>query len=216
MPDDPIHYAGRYEWERILRRCVLHPQPVKTVAAYLAQYANADGTNVRPGVDRLAAVSGLSERSVRGALTTLRELDLITRTRLGSSLGRQALTDEYRLSYPDDIYRRVHMLDPDESPASAACDSACQHPRSPAPHAGDNASRGTEHRHLVPGTPAPHAGTPAPHDTNTGTTCTPPPKDQPLPPKDQRDESVEDVTTRGDLLAELIKIDELAARRRGA
>lgn len=194
MPDD-IHFVGRYEWERILRRCVLHPQPVKTVAAYLAQYANADGSNVRPGVDRLSAVSGLSERSVRNGLTVLRELDLITRTRMGSSLGRQALTDEYRLSYPDDIYLRVHMLDPDESPASAACDSACKHPGSPVPRAGDKAPPPKEHRHVVPGTPARRAGTPAPHDTNTGTSCTPPPKDQPLPPKDQHETHLRDVTT---------------------
>jgi hypothetical protein len=219
VADDEIHFVGRYEWERVLRRCVLHPQPVKTVAAYLAQYANADGTNVRPGVDRLSAVSGLSERSVRSGLTVLRELCLITRTRVGSSLGRQALTDEYRLSYPDDIYRRVHMLDPDESPASAACDQTCQHPGSPARGAADKPPAAAEHRHVVPGTPAPHAGTPAPHDRNTGTTCTPPPNDQPLPPNDQRDDLVSDVTTRDDdryLYARLVAIDELAARRRGA
>lgn len=133
-------------------------------------------------------------------------LDLPTRTQHAEVNGSQVIAST---AMPEPV---IHAL----AGLVDAGDSACQHPRSPAPHAGDNASRGTEHRHVVPGTPAPHAGTPAPHDTNTGTTCTPPPKDQPLPPKDQRDESVEDVTTRGDLLAELIKIDELAARRRGA
>lgn len=228
MPDDDIVFVGRYEWERVLRRCVLHPQPVKTVGAFLAQYANADGTHVRPGVDRLAAVSGLSERSVRNGLTVLRELGLITRTRVGSSLGRQALTDEYRLSYPADLMRRVHMLDPDESSESAVCDESCEHPRSPAgragdragtpaPHAGDRPLYAVEHRHLVPGTPAPGAGTPAPHDRNTGTTCTPPPKDQPIPPKDQREDHLRKVSTESadDLLARLIEIDRQAAARAG-
>lgn len=223
MPDDDdLKKAGRYEWERIVRRCLL-PQPVKTIAAYVAQYANADGSRIYPGVARLSVVSGLSERSTRGALTTLRELDLLTRTRKGSSLGRQAMTDEYRLTYPADLMRRVHMLDPDESPASAACDPSCKHPRSAARAAGDRvakrAAAAQEHRHVTTGTPAPHAGTPAPDDTNTGTSCTPPPNDQPQPPIDQRDESVRDVTTEGEpvdldeLKARLIQFDEFVARK---
>lgn len=190
--------VGRYEWERLVRRCVL-PAPVKHTAASLAQYANADGTRVYPGVARLAAVTSLSERSVRGALSALRDLQLITRTRKGSSLGRQAMTDEHRLTCPADLMRRVHMLDPDETPSSSRCTPACEHPLSPARPAGDRApvrvGFGPEHRHLVPGTPAPHAGTPAPHDTNTGTRCTPPPNYQPIPAIDQRAEPVTDVTT---------------------
>lgn len=216
--DDHLFNVGRYEWERIVRRCVL-PAPVKTVAAYLAQYANADGSHIYPGVARLAAVTGLSERSVRSALSTLRGLALLTRTRRGSSLGRQALTDEHKLTRPADLPSRVHMLDPDESPASAACDSTCNHKGSPARPAAVPSRSEKEHRHVTTGTPAPGAGTPAPHDANTGTTCTPPPKDQPLPPTYQRDESVPDVTTRDDdalLFARLVAIDELAARRRGA
>ncbi len=219
--DSPIG-VGRYEWERIVRRCVL-PTPIKTVAAYVAQYANADGSRIYPGVARLAAVTGLSERSVRGALTTLRDLELLTRTRKGSSLGRQALTDEHRLTRPADLDRRVHMLDPDESPASGACDSTCQHPLTPARPAAVRRESATEHRHLTTGTPAPGSRTPAPHDRNTGTFCTPPPKDQPQPPIDQGEDQVRDVITRGDdgltdeeRLARLIQFDELAARRRGA
>jgi hypothetical protein len=212
---------GRYEWERVVRRCVL-PAPVKAVAAYLAQYANADGTKVYPGVARLSAVTCLSERSVRGALTTLRDLALITRTRKGSSLGRQAMTDEHRLTRPADLLDRVHMLDPEESPASAACDPTCNHKKSPARPAADKRPAAKEHRQVVQGTPAPHAGTPAPHDTNTGTSCTPPPNYQPIPPINQREDQLRDVSTEGqaldldDLKAQLIQFDELQARRRGA
>jgi DNA-binding transcriptional ArsR family regulator len=225
--DDGLLDLDRYEWERWLRRCVL-PQTVKTVGAFAAQYANRDGTRVYPGVARLAVVTGLSERSVRGALSTLREMGLLTRTRKGSSLGRMALTDEHKLTRPADLDRRVHLLDPEESPASAACDSACQHPRSPARPAADKrpkkAAPAQEHRQETTGTPAAHAGTPAAHDRNTGTSCTPPMEDHSIyPTNDQRGASDRDATTRGPeerndrfLLAELVRIDELAARRRGA
>lgn len=217
--DDHLINLDRYEWERVVRRCVL-PTPVKTVAAFAAQYANKNGTRIYPGVARLAAVTGLSERSVRGALSTLRELQLITRTRKGSSLGRQALTDEYKLTRPDDLIRRVHMLDVAETPESAACDSTCAHPGSPARPAGDPApkssSNGSEHRHVTTGTPAPGAGTPAPDDRITGTSCTPPteyPHTYPL--NDQTSGSDEDVSTEDEALlyARLVAIDELAARR---
>jgi hypothetical protein len=114
------------------------------------------------------------------------------------------------------------MLDPEESPASAACDSTCNHEKSPARPAADKRVAAKEHRHVVQGTPAPHAGTPAPHDTNTGTTCTPPPNYQPRPPIDQREDQLRNVSTEGqaldldDLKAQLIQFDELQARRRGA
>jgi predicted transcriptional regulator len=214
--DDDLIDLDRYEWERVVRRCVL-PAPVKAVAAYLSQYANKNGTRIYPGVARLSAVTGLSERSVRGALAILRDLELITRTRKGSSLGRQALADEHKLTRPADLIARVHMLDVYESPESAACDSSCTHLGSPARPAADKPAKAKEHRHVTTRTPAPGAGTPAPDDRNTGTSCTPPTHD-PLtyPLNDPRDESDSYVTTGGDVLAELVKIDELAARRRGA
>jgi len=215
--DDSTVEVGRYEWERIVRRCVL-PQPVKSVAAHVAQYANRDGSHIYPGVARLSAVTQLSERSVRDALETLRQLALLTRTRKGSSLGRQALTDEHKLTYPADLERRVHLLDPDETPASAACDPSCQHDRSPARLAAVRRRSAKEHRHLTTGTPAGDSRTPAPHDRNTGRSCTPPPKDQPRPASNQRETSDEDVSTERDdsLLAQLIRIDEAASRRRPA
>jgi hypothetical protein len=221
--DESVRNVGRYEWERIVRRCVL-PKHVKTTAAYLAQYADRDGSRVYPGVARLSAVSSMSERSTRDALGILRELDLITRTRKGSSLGRQAMTDEHKLTRPVDLERRIHMLDPDESPASAACDSTCVHDGTPARVAGDKAPRkpsvAAEHRQTTTGTPANRAGTPANDDRNTGTGCTPPPDDHPQDhPNNQRGNQDPNLSTEGqsidldELHARLIQFDELVARR---
>lgn len=213
--DDDLIDLDRYEWERVVRRCVL-PAPVKAVAAYLSQYANKNGTRIYPGVARLSAVTGLSERSVRGALATLRDLELITRTRKGSSFGRQAMTDEHKLTRPADLIARVHMLDVHESPESAACDDACTHAGSPARGAAVRPAKAKEHRHVTTGTPARGAGTPAPDDRITGTSCTPPTHD-PLtyPLNNQSGDQDPNLSTEG-VLAQLIAIDELAARRRGA
>jgi DNA-binding transcriptional ArsR family regulator len=133
----------------------------KYVGMVMAQYANRDGTSIRPGVARLVAVTQLSERTVRGALTELRDLGLLRRTREGSSRGRQALTDEYELSIPPDALTRIPMLSPDESPAPGAAVRS-------------------DHRQEVHPPPAPGAGTPAPGAEITGRRCTPPNQDQPL------------------------------------
>lgn len=192
-----MNHADRYEWERILRRAGVS-STTKLVALMMSTYANRDGTRVFPGVARLSATCNLSERAVRKSLTELRELELIERTRKGSSLGRQAMTDEHRLAFPDDLAALVHLLDPDESTDSRPCSDLCRHPRTAAPGAGDNSGSAKEHRHLVPRTPAPRSGTPAPDDRNTGTTCTPPTHYQPVTnPLDQREDQVRDSTTDG-------------------
>lgn len=189
-PDDEgLYHRGRYEWERWIRRCCV-PATVKHVALNLSTYASRDGSSIYPGVARLSATTGLSERSVRQALVVLREIGLIKRTRKGSTLGRQALTDEHILTIPADLERRVHLLDPEESPASAACDPSCHPAVSPVRRSGDRVATGTEHRQEVPGTPATGAGTPATGDRITGTTCTPPKHDHAkYQPTNQRDDS---------------------------
>lgn len=194
-PRDELLPMDRYEWERLLRRCVL-PGPVKAVGAFMAQYADSDGSRMFPGVEKLSAVTGYSPRHVRNALSVLREKGLLKRVRQGSAAGRRALADEYVLTRPPFPGRSMHLLDPDESPASGACDPSCEHPLTPARGAVDRVPVG--------------AGTPAPHDTNTGTSCkntgtsrpdhrhvVPPTK--PLPTTDQpnyqRDNNSDDATT---------------------
>lgn len=103
--------AFRYEWEGAVRRLAL-PRGVKLVAATVAQYADLDGRQVRPGRERLAEETGYSLKQVDRHLATLREVGLIVRTRSGSANGRRALADEYRLALPEDILERVDLVRP--------------------------------------------------------------------------------------------------------
>jgi hypothetical protein len=134
---------GRYEWERIVRR-VQMPATAKLVAFTIATYADKGGNNVRPGVARLAAVSCLSERSVRSGLTCLRELGLVERTVSGSANGMRRLTDEYRLTVPADLLERVDLLPPNEIRET----EAVAPPATDSPV--DNESEVSEHRQDVP------------------------------------------------------------------
>lgn len=107
--------ASRFDWERTVRRCML-PGPVKLVAYTLAQYGDVHGQNIRPGTPRLAVVCGISTRVVERHVSTLRELGLLLRVRNGG--GPRKLAAEYRLTVPSDIFDRIEMLDPAETPAS--------------------------------------------------------------------------------------------------
>lgn len=62
----------------------------------LASYAHDDGTNARPGIDRLVMRSGMSERSVQEALAGLREAGLIEA--IAYEHGGRKHTTEYRLN----------------------------------------------------------------------------------------------------------------------
>lgn len=222
--DDPTT-IGRYDWERLVKRARMSPA-TKLVALAVATYADKSGTRMYPGVAKLAAVTGLTEKTVRSALKTLRDdLGLLQRTFDGSKNGRRGLADVYRLRRPHDIEQRTHLLDPAESTDSTDCHGDCQHPGTPVMSSGDPApetpSDEPEHRNSVPRTPVMSSGTPVMSSPNTGTHFPPSspdhPRDQPL---DQRDESDPDVTTTESppnydaIKAELERIDELDARRR--
>ena len=201
---DEIHGSTRYEWERIVRRVVMPTATVKAVALTLATYANADGTSIYPGNDRLSAVTCAADKTVRRALEWLRAGYLIERVREGSRGGRGGFADEYRLTIPSDLLTRHELLSPDESPVSVT---------------GDKALADKEHRSPRPVPPVTESGSPVTEAPNTGHCDRTPTQYQPQPKQDQRDESVEDVTTReqrpdlDELMAKLIQFDELAARR---
>ena len=208
MTDDPpeeIHGCSRYEWERIVRRVVMPGITTKGIALTLATYANADGTSIYPGNERLVAVTGTGDKTVRRALAWLREGYLIERVREGSRGGRGGLADEYRLILPSDLLERHELLSPDETPVTVT---------------GDRSSKAQEHRSPRPVAPVNRSGSPVNSDRNTGHGDRTPTQYQPLPTQDQRDSFVEDVTTRDDdanLYARLVAFDELnAARQRKA
>lgn len=109
--------VGRFEWERILRRIRVTVPSVKLVGFAMATYASADGSNVRPGQRRLAAVLGTSEMTVRRGQSELEAIGMLDMITKGHSQGRGqsgGYASEYRLTVPSDLLERVPMLDPDE------------------------------------------------------------------------------------------------------
>lgn len=176
----PLHASGRYDWERIVRRYPLPPVP-KLVAFVLATYADQDGSRIYPGVARLAAVTGLSQRSVKSALGVLRGVGLINRIVSGGHRGARAFADEYALTIPEDLMEAAVLLPPDENPRPKVQDL----------HLGEGPKV-----HVT--TPQGAGGAPqgASDDTPGCTTCTPPVLPPPTQqPKNQREDHLENATT---------------------
>ncbi len=108
---------GRFEWERILRRVKVSVPSVKLVGFAMATYASADGSRVRPGQRRLAAVLGTSEMTVRRGQSELETIGMLEMVFKGHSQGRGqtgGFASEYRLTVPSDLLERVPMLNPEE------------------------------------------------------------------------------------------------------
>lgn len=108
-----MYECGRFEWEKTLRRIEV-PTPlraVKAVGLMLATYADADGTNVRPGERRLSLACQMSVRTVRDALGFMRLEFLLYRVSSGSSLGAANVVDVYRLTRPSDWETRFKLID---------------------------------------------------------------------------------------------------------
>ncbi|MCW2720494.1 helix-turn-helix domain-containing protein, partial [Pseudonocardia sp.] len=158
-----------YTWRRLVRRVRLGPS-VKLVASMLADYANVDGTSVRPGNDRLVAVTELSDATVRRALKKLRELGLIERVFAGSRTGRKGLADVYRLTYPDELDAYGELLPPDElppAPVAVTGDTA----GTPVTVTGDDVDKPVDN----PGTPVAVTADPDPDPPGTPVTDDQPP-----------------------------------------
>lgn len=108
--------VGRFDWERWIKRLRLTPKD-KYMALMVATYGNADGTDVRPGVDELVLAACVSKATVKRQLSTLRELGLIE---LVSRANRFAgLADVYRLTVPANVLD-LPQLDPDMKPQNKA------------------------------------------------------------------------------------------------
>ena len=191
-PGPELMPARRFEWERIVRRLQIS-RSTKALAFILATYASADGSNVRPGRERLANVAARSPRTITRSLVELRDLGLIERTVEGSNYGRQAMSDEYRLTIPTDLQERVEMLDPDEGTGDTSVTRSARKqvsPMSPDPPGTGDTTRQEQVTKLT------EQVTPV---TGTGdSSVTPPEQDQPSTPEQDQPSSFSDATTEPD------------------
>jgi hypothetical protein len=100
----PLLPLGRFEWERIIKRCTFKQSSIKLTALTIATYADVrTGDRVFPGNTRLAAATGLSERQVIRSIKSLGAVGLLFQTVNGSSFGRggKGLASAYRLTAPE-------------------------------------------------------------------------------------------------------------------
>ena len=159
--DDEDPKVSRYEWERWLRRAIL-PSSTKLVGFVMATYAARDGSRIFPGVARLAATTGLSERTVRTALGNLRDVGLIERVYPGGRRGVMSFADVHRLAIPADLLHRVPTLNPEE-------DALPKRQQLPV----GKPSKARPNRQLSASQPATDDAQPATDDIPTGNGCTP-------------------------------------------
>ncbi|MGW6699614.1 hypothetical protein [Nocardia sp. NPDC055049] len=103
-----------FEWQRIVRRVQMHCTTM-CLALTMSTYANADGTHIVAGVERLARVMCVSEPTVKRAMADLRRMGLVERVKQGNRWAKKS--DEYRLTMPSDVLD-LPMLDPDERAVS--------------------------------------------------------------------------------------------------
>jgi DNA-binding transcriptional ArsR family regulator len=104
------------EWVSIVRRARMHPT-TKLVALLVASYADPDGTNIYPGVAKLAVQSRQSYRTVQRELQLLRKAGLVAVTkRQGERRGWRA---GYQLTIAPGLLQRLDVLTPDQETAEA-------------------------------------------------------------------------------------------------
>lgn len=207
MADEDFSAFNRYEWERIMRRVRFGAPMTKYVGMVLAQYANTDGTNAFPSVDKLARVCEVSEKTVRTALGELRERGLIVRVRRGGMRGTQAYSDVHNLAIPADLLEMNDLLPPDEGPL---------------PNRHHVPVGGEPKRNVRTSQPVADASQPVTEGVPTGTTYRLPNPDLSLDQThDQRANEVRNASTEDadedddlDYFSRVIKLEE--RRRRGA
>lgn len=101
-PETGCSPVGRFTWEQMLRKGG-HGLSASHVGIILmaATFANADGSEVRPGVPWLMTATSCSESTVKRALTAARKTGYLWRVRRGTGGdGRPNTTDVYRLAWP--------------------------------------------------------------------------------------------------------------------
>lgn len=131
-----LHPAGRFEWERIIKRARcgglvagkvagngkktrgdITAATFKAVAFVWASYADEDGRNIFPGDATLAVDAEVSLKTAKAVKAKLVELGLTERVRAGARRLRGA--DEYRLTFPSDLVDQVDVLSPAQAKLAA-------------------------------------------------------------------------------------------------
>ncbi|WP_199514268.1 hypothetical protein [Nucisporomicrobium flavum] len=82
---------------------------IKAVAARLADYADSDGSRVRPGIARIAVDLESDYSSVKRAVQYLVRVGLLSLVRAGTAAGR---ADEYQLSIPASLTDELEVWSP--------------------------------------------------------------------------------------------------------
>lgn len=112
-------HATVREWLDLLARCrfgtvkvsgkTITSSRIKQVAGRMANYADSDGTRVRPGLPRLAVDLEISHDTAGRAVQVLHRVGLLTLVRAGARPGH---ADEYRLTIPVDLLEHLTVLSP--------------------------------------------------------------------------------------------------------
>lgn len=103
--------ADVFTWTKYLRM-VRIGRTTRLVAFMLATYADPDGTNIFPGVARLAVGCELDHKTVKKALATLLAAGLIEK--VTGRTGMRGRNEGYRLILHPDVIDRAGALSPTE------------------------------------------------------------------------------------------------------
>lgn len=112
VPTTGLTDVGRFEWERVIARIVM-PEKQKLTALLAAVHADPDGTRVRPGNPRLAAMMSCTVRTVARQMEALRDLGLLRQVSRGGGAGGAGKATEYRLTLPENLLDRVELIPAD-------------------------------------------------------------------------------------------------------
>ena len=102
--------ASVRRWTDVVRRAELNTT-TKLIALLVASYANADGTSIYPGLDRLTVESGKGYSTVKRTVAWLRRVGLI------ECVHRPTRTQpfaEYRLTLSNQLGEHVKVSSPTE------------------------------------------------------------------------------------------------------
>jgi hypothetical protein len=99
----------RFGVVRIDKRNTVAGSAIKAVAGRLADYADSDGSRIRPGLARVALDLELSYETVKRAVGVLTRIGLL---RLVHAAARRGDANVYRLAIPGDLIERVEVWTP--------------------------------------------------------------------------------------------------------